>query len=90
MRRCIYKKLHYLTSDLDLGVKVTQNVTQYPLHHVIYAPTKFEVATSNGLGADTITRNVTDGRTDARTDGRTTDDFGTKLIYPIFLTKKRV
>ena len=61
MRRCIYKKIHYLTFDLDLGVKVTQNVTQYPLHHVIYAPTKFEVATSNGLGEDTITRNVTDG-----------------------------
>ena len=34
-----------------------------------------------------------DGRTDrqthGRTDGRRTD-FGTKLIYPIFLTKKRV
>ena len=59
-------KIHYLT--FDLGVKVTQNVTQYPLHHVIYAPTKFQVATSNGLGEDTITRNVTDGQTDARTD----------------------
>ena len=75
--------------DLDLGVKVTRNVTQYPLHHVIYASTKFEIATSNGLGGDTITRNVTDRRTDGRTDGRRTD-FGTKLIYPIFLTKKRV
>ena len=85
MRRCIYKKIHYLTFDLDLGVKVTLNVAQYPRHHVIYASTKFEVATSNGLGGDTITRNVTDGRT----DGRRTD-FGTKLIYPIFLTKKRV
>ena len=71
MSRCIYKKIHYLTFDLDLGVKVTRNVTQYPLHHVIYAPTKFQVATSNGLGEDTITRNVTDGRTDARTDGQT-------------------
>ena len=70
--------------DLDLGVKVTRKVTQYPLHHVIYAPTKFEVAMSNGLGEDTITRNVTDGRTDGRTD------LGTKLIYPIFLTKKQV
>ena len=72
MRRCIYKKIHYLTFDLDLWVKakvkVTQNVTQYPLHHVIYAPTKFEVATSNGLGEDTITRNVTDGQTHGRTD----------------------
>ena len=66
MRRCIYKKIHYLTFDLDVGVKVTRNVTQYPLHHVIYPPTTFEVATSNGLGEDTITRKVTDGRTTDR------------------------
>ena len=35
----------------------------------------------------------TDGQTDRQTHGRTdgwTTDFGTKLIYPIFLTKKRV
>ena len=55
------------------------------------SPTKFEVATSNGLGGDTFTRNVTDGRThgqtDRRTDGRRTD-FDTKLIYPFFLKKK--
>ena len=75
------EKIHYLT--------FTRNVTQYHLHHVIYASTKFEAATSNGLGEDTITRNVTDGQTDRRTDGRRAD-FGTKLIYPIFLTKKRV
>ena len=37
---------------------------------MIYASTKFEVATSNGLGEDTITRNVTDGRTDRQTDVR--------------------
>ena len=36
---------------------------QYPLHHVTYSTTKFEVATSNGLGGDTFTRNVTDGQT---------------------------
>ena len=48
----------------DLGVKVTGNVVQYPLHHVTYPGTKFEVATSNGLGGDTFTRNVTDTRTD--------------------------
>ena len=83
MRRCIYKKLHYLTFDLDLGVKVIRNVTQYPLHHVIYAPTKFEVATSNGLGEDTITRNVTDGRTDRRTDGRTDRRTTDRLWYEI-------
>ena len=32
--------------DLDLGVKVTQNVAQYPQHHVTYATAKFDVATS--------------------------------------------
>ena len=32
--------------DLDLGVKVTQNVAQYPLHHVTYSATKFESAMS--------------------------------------------
>ena len=59
-RRYIYKKIHYLTFVLDLGVKITRNVTQYSLHHVTYSPTKFEVATSYGLGGDTFTRNVTD------------------------------
>ena len=53
--------------DHDLGVKVTQYVTQYPLHHVIYASTRFEVPTSNSLGEDTITRKVTDGRAVAQT-----------------------
>ena len=48
------KKIHYLT--FDLGVKVTQNVAQYPLHHVTFSATRFEVATSNGLGGDTFTR----------------------------------
>ena len=34
--------------NLDLGVKVTQDVVQYPLHHVAYAFAKFDVATFNG------------------------------------------
>ena len=34
--------------DLDLGVKVTQDVAKYPLHHVTYSDTKVEVATSDG------------------------------------------
>ena len=41
--------------DLDLGVKVTQHVTQYPLHHVTYSGTKFEVAASKGLGGHAFT-----------------------------------
>ena len=55
-RRSIYKKIQYLTFDIDLGVKVRQNVAQYPLHHVTYPATKFEVARSNRLGGDTFTR----------------------------------
>ena len=35
--------------DLDLGVKVTQNVAQYHPHYVTYAQAKFEVATSKSL-----------------------------------------
>ena len=42
--------------DLDLGVKVTQNVAQYPLHHVTHPATKFEVARFNQLGGDTFSR----------------------------------
>ena len=34
--------------DLDIWVMVTQNVAQYPQHHVIYAPAKFDFATSHG------------------------------------------
>ena len=41
--------------DFDLNAKVTQNVAQYPPHHVTYA-TKFKVAMSNGLGGDTFTK----------------------------------
>ena len=41
--------------DLDLGVQVTQDVAQYPLHHVTYSDTKFEVAMSNSLGGDAFT-----------------------------------
>ena len=42
--------------DLDLGVKVTQNVAQYHPNHVTYAPANFEVAMSNGMGEDAFTR----------------------------------
>ena len=33
--------------DHDLGVKVTRNVAQYPLHYATYAATKIKVARSN-------------------------------------------
>ena len=45
-----------MTFDLDLWVKITQNVTQYSLHHVTYVATKFEPARSYGLGGDAFTR----------------------------------
>ena len=59
LRQKLYEENHlqeiqYLT--FDLGVKVTQNVAQYPLHHVTFSATKFEVATSKGLGGDAFTR----------------------------------
>ena len=38
------------TYYIYLGVKVTQNAAQLPLHHVIHAPAKFEVATTSGVG----------------------------------------
>ena len=40
--------------DIDLGVNVIQHATQCAIHHVTYAAAKFEVATSNGLGADAL------------------------------------
>ena len=49
-----HQKYPFFTFDLYLGVKGTQNVAHYPLHHVTYAPAKFEDAMSNGLG-DTFT-----------------------------------
>ena len=70
--------------DLDLGVKVTQNVAQYPLHHVTYSATKFEVATSKGLGGDTFTKNLRD----RRTDGRTTDQLWYEISIPFFSKEK--
>ena len=42
--------------DLDFGVKVTQDVAKYPLHHVTYSDTKFEVSTSDGLRGDAFTK----------------------------------
>ena len=44
-----------LSYDLDIVIKVTQNVVQYPPKHITHAPAKFEVAMSNGLGEDAFT-----------------------------------
>ena len=48
------RKFHYLTSDLDLWVKVTRKVVK----KVTYADAKFEPATPNGLGGDTLHENT--------------------------------
>ena len=57
-----------------------------------YAYTKLEVAMSNGLGEDTITRNVTDGQTDRQThgrmDGQTTDRLWYEIKIPYFSKEK--
>ena len=37
----------HLQENTLFGVKVTRNVTQYPRHHVKYAPAKFDVAASH-------------------------------------------
>ena len=47
-----------------------------------YASAKFEVATSNGSGEDTITKNMTDERMDRRTTNRTLLQQG--ISEPIF------
>ena len=39
-RECIYKKIQYVTFDLELSVKVSRSVAQYTLHHVTYSPAK--------------------------------------------------
>ena len=47
----VKEKMHFQRNtliDLALGVKVTQNVAQYPRLHVTYAPAKFDIATSHG------------------------------------------
>ena len=35
-----FQEIHYSTFDLDLWVKVTQSVAQYPIHHVAYSPAR--------------------------------------------------
>ena len=43
-------------NDLDLQVKVTQNVAQCPLHHMTYSPTEFEATMSKAFGGEAFTR----------------------------------
>ena len=45
--------------------------------------TKFKVAPSNGLGGDSFTRNVMDGRTHVRADRQTDGQTMVKLWYEI-------
>ena len=52
----IYKKIYYLTFDLDLEFKVRKVVAQYHLHNLNYwyVSTKFKITTSNSLGEETV------------------------------------
>ena len=45
----------FLPLTFTLGSRSHCNVAQYPLHYVISAPAKFEVAASTGLGGDAFT-----------------------------------
>ena len=49
---------------------------------------QFEVTTSNGLGEDTITRNVTDRHVYGQTDGRTMDRFWYEVNITYFSNEK--
>ena len=49
---------------MHLQENTLRNVAQYPLHYVTYLGTKFQVTSSNGLGGDTFTRNMTIIHTD--------------------------
>ena len=60
---------------------MTQIVAQYPLHYVTYSATKFDIATSNGVGGDTFTSNVM--------DGQTTDRLWYEINIPICFLKKK-
>ena len=74
--------MHCLTFYLDLWV--TRNVAQFPLLNVTYLATNLEVATSNGLGGGTFTRNETEGQMDRGT----TDRLWYEINLPFFLMKK--
>ena len=50
-RRCIYKKIHYLT----MGSRSQEMLASTLYIHVTYASVKFEVAMSKGLGGDAFT-----------------------------------
>ena len=44
----VKEKMHLQENTLlDLEVKVTQNIAQYPRHHVTYVPAKFDIVTSH-------------------------------------------
>ena len=53
----IWEDMHLQVNTLfDLGLEVTQNVAQYPLHHAAYSGSTFAATTSNGLGGDALTK----------------------------------
>ena len=55
--------------DLDLEVRVAQNVAQYHLHHVASSPARFEIASSNRLEGGCIYKKI----------HYSTFDFGVKV-----------
>ena len=87
-------KIFRENSIFDLGVKDTQNVAQYPLHHVTFSATKFEVATSNHLGGDTFTRKYIiwpwgQGHTKCLPVSSTSCDLFTYKVWSCYLLRFR-
>ena len=76
--------------DIDLGVKVTRNFAQYPLHHVTYAALQFEAARSFKRCRKRYIYKKRDAQMHVQTDGRTDD--GQTLVwnkYTIFFSKEK-
>ena len=55
----VYVEMHLQENtvfELELGIKVIQNIAQHPLHHVTEVPSMFYVATFKSLRVDAFTR----------------------------------
>ena len=57
--------MHLQANSLfDFGAKVTRKVVQLPIHHVVYAPSQYEVATSRCIYKKCDRCTGMDGQTD--------------------------
>ena len=88
----VKEKMHLQENTLfdhNLGVKVTQNVAQYPRHYVTYAPAKFDIATSHGWGEDAFTRKYIKGHTKCCPVPSTSCDLCTYRVWIYYVKSFR-